>query len=419
MTDLQKLLSSAWNNSFSDFYRKKYEAAGFDAKSILDPENFKKIPFLTRPELESTPAQERLFIDPAEIRFVAYTSGTSSQNPLITLFGRTENYFFDPTLGLGVKKLIITYPPLNKNFGHTFIQQCEQSANKSIPVFADFQNLANSAVIAAKTEADAVYATPTIAAMLAEFLQKNYDPAKIKLLALSSETLTPARREQLENLYPNAKIANLYASSEIGQFILYPCKKIIESKQNLFHVLTPPVLAAEIIEGELTVTYGGNPALPLIRYRTGDFFEIENEKCACGQGPVLKWSGRKDVDKIRVGGVEIKTDDVEKAFQKLGYLTNDKYQVHFYEENGRDKNKIKPVIEIIKTEKEKELLGPLENVRAAVISHLLNNWRIGAENTLQNAIEKEFFAYPEVKLVDEFSLKTSKTRRLVSHLDDK
>lgn len=417
MTELQNLLKFVWDSPYSDFYRKKYESAGFGSQSILKPENFKNIPYLTRQELETTPALKRLFINREDVQFIAYTSGTSSQNPLITYFSEVENYFFDPALAIGVKKLLITYPPLNKNFGHTFIQQCRQSPTKPLPIFADFQNLANSAIIAAKTEIDAIYATPTIAAMLAEFLQKYYDIAKIKLLALSSETLTPARREQLKNLYPEAKIANLYASSEIGQFVLYPCPEIINSGKDLFHVLTPPVLEAEIIGGEMVITYGANKAMPLIRYRTGDFFEIEKEKCACGKSPVLKWSGRKDVDKIRAGGAEIKTEDVETAFQKINYITGDKYQIHFYEIEDNGKNKIKAVVEIAKTEEEKRIIGSLENAKSTVISHLLNNWQIGA-GLLKDAVEKGFFCLPEVNFKDRLSLKSLKTRRIISHLNE-
>lgn len=413
----EELLSFIWHNQFSDFYKKKYQFAGFDEKDVLNPKNFEKLPFLTRQELESVPSDERLFVDPQEIQFVAYTSGTTSGNPLITYFSKVDNYYFDPTLGLKVKRLLITYPPLNKNFSHTFIQQCAESKNKSFPIFADYQNLANSAVIAKKVEADAIYATPTIALMLVEFLNKYYDPKKINLLALSSETLTLTRRQQLKTAYPNAKIANLYASSEIGQFILYPCPKIIAEEKDQFHILQPPVIKAEIIEGELIITYTNNKAMPLIRYRTGDYFEIAKNNCGCGiKGLVLSWSGRKDIDKIRVGGVEIKINDVEKVFSPISHLTDDKYQLHFYENRDNFNVKIKMIIEIIEQETVSKIL-PSESVKEAIINHLMNNWHLSSTAKLKDAVARGLFLMPEIKFVKEF-FKSDKTRRIISHFDE-
>lgn len=414
----EELLSFVWNNRFSDFYRKKYQAAGLSERDVLNPKNFNKLPFLTRRELESVSPDERCFVNPKEIQFVAYTSGTTSGNPLITYFSKVDNYYFDPTLGLGIGRLLITYPPLNKNFGPTFIQQCVQSKNKPFPIFADYQNLANSAVIAAKVKADAIYATPTIALALAEFLRKYYDLKKIKLLALSSETLTLVKRGMLENFYPNAKIANLYASSEIGQFVLYPCRKIINKKKNHFHILQPPVIKTELINNELVITYANNKALPLIRYKTGDYFEIVGNNCGCGiKGPVLKWAGRKEVDKIRIGGVEIKIDDVEKVFSLISHLTGDKYQLHFYENRDKPGVKIKMVVEIIEQETVLKIL-PAETIKETIINHLMNNWHLSSAAKLKDAVARGLFLMPEIKFVKEFSFKSDKTRRIISHFDE-
>ena len=267
---IKELLSFVWNNSNSDFYAKKYKSAGLSKGQVLDEGNFHKLPLLTRTELESTPPDERLFVKSDEVEFVAYTSGTTSGNPLVIYFSSVENRYFDPTLGTGVKRILIVHPPLSRNFGHTFVQQCRQAKNKSTPIFADYQNLANSAVIAAKVKADAICTIPTIAFDFVKHLEKYYDLNSIKLLIVSSETLTSAKREILQEKFPRASIANVYGSAEVGQFFLYPCKRIMEEKTDKFHVLQPPILAAELIDGELVVTHADNKAMPLIRYRTGD-----------------------------------------------------------------------------------------------------------------------------------------------------
>ena len=78
---------------------------------------------------------------------------------MITYFANVDDYYFDPTLDLGVRRLLIIHPPLNKHFHLTFVQQCIQSKNRSFPVSPTIKNLANSAIIADEIKADAVYAT--------------------------------------------------------------------------------------------------------------------------------------------------------------------------------------------------------------------------------------------------------------------
>ena len=175
------------------------------------------------------------------------------------------------------------------------------------------------------------------------------------------------------------------------------------------------MIKSEIINGELVITYAANKAMPLIRYRTGDFFEVINDDCRCGiPGSVLAWSGRENVDKIRVSGVEIKINDVEDVFNQLNYIIGDQYQIHFYENN--EKPAIQIIIEIKEERISAKFLSP-ENIKTIVINHLMNNWRFSSTANLKNAINKGLFLIPEVKFVEEFSYKSNKIRRLVSHLN--
>ncbi len=417
---IAELLSFVWNNPHSDFYAKKYKSAGLTEKQVLDAENFHKLPLLTRTELESTPPDERLFVNSDEVEFVAYTSGTTSGNPLVIYFSPVENRYFDPTLGTEARRILIVHPPLSRNFGHTFVQQCRQAKNKSTPIFADYQNLANSAVIAAKVKADAICTIPTIAFDFAKYLEKYYNTNSIKLLIVSSETLTSAKREILQEKFPNAAIANVYGSAEIGQFFFYPCKRIMEERTDKFHILQSPVMMTELIGGELVVTYADNKAMPLIRYRTGDYFEIAEEGCSCGlPGLVLRWSGRENVDKLRIGGVEIKVANVEETFKPILHLTGDKYQLHFYEIKEGSGFKIKTIIEILKENKTDNSLFSEDDISSAVTRHLLNNWVLAPQMTLGRAVEQNSFTIPEIKFVDEFSLKSDKMRRLVPHFNER
>src|SRR3989344_5325357 len=113
---LKELLTFVRGNLHSDFYDKKY--AGLP----VDEEYFFDLPTLTRAELGGTPLRERVFCPPEDIRFAAFTSGTSSREPLIVPFAKVARYYFEPSLGTGVRRPLVIHPPMMKAFGMTFVQ---------------------------------------------------------------------------------------------------------------------------------------------------------------------------------------------------------------------------------------------------------------------------------------------------------
>ena len=401
---LVELIEHVRNNPHSRFYAAKYAGLPFDE------ENFFNLPYLTREELVATPVMERLYVSQREVRFVAFTSGTSARVPLITPFSDVENYFFEPSLGLSVARPLIIYPPLNKNFGHTFIEQCREARAPVSPVFADYQNLRNSAVLARMLGCDSLYATPTIALLFAEHARACNIEQSFKLLALSSETLSRARREELCVAYPNARVANLYASSEIGQFALVPCPRMIERGENHFHIIADALAAVELYEGELVVSYGLNRACPLLRYRTGDHFEEVEGGCPCGlPGPVLAWSHRAEVDRVRLNGVEFDVESADRAMGSLRELVRPHYQVHFRE--GKSGMQIEVEVEEprLAAHKERAALGE------RLARELALAWRISSGASVKDALARGLFSSLSMNFVSTLSAQGLKTKRFVNH----
>ena len=404
---IKEIVSSVLSSAHSDFYRKKYSLRS------ADEVHFSSLPFLTRDELVNTSLAMRTFVPKEEVRFAAYTSGTTAQKPLVTLFAHVPHYYFEPSLGLSVARPLVIYPPLNKNFGHTFIQQCAEARDPVTPIFGDPQNLAGSAVLAREVECDAIYATPTLATLFHEHTERHYDPRRFRLLALASEILTESRREELHRKYPEAAIANLYASSEIGQYILYPCEKIISSGENAFHILEEALAALELVDGELVVTYGLNRAMPLIRYKTGDYFDVKDGFCSCGKrSPVLVWSHRENVDRMRINGVEFHVADADRAFARLTYLASPQYQIHFYPgEEGR----VRVVIEIEDT----RLADTFEHptfLPKLLLEEIMDTWIIASGVPFRTAVTRGLFEKPEVRFVPHLSASGAKTKRFINHL---
>lgn len=405
--ELQKEIERIETSPYADFYKKKFSLGSLPSRlSVTD------LPFLSRTELVDTPPDERLYVPQEDVAFVGFTSGTTSGKPLVSYFSSVARYCFEPALGTSITRALITYPPLNKNFSASFIQQCRQAERKVTPVFADYQNLPNSAILARETRADAIYATPTIAENLGEYIAKYYEPGNIQLLALSSETLSQTKRALLARQYPNAAIANLYASSEIGQFILYPCAHMLEQKEPSFHFLRDALLALELIDGELVVTYALNKAFPLIRYRTGDCFEVAQESCACGlPGATLRWSGREQVDKVRIHGFEIRAEDLESLFASLHGLAGDDYQIHI----NRDTTDAKRIRIDVELKNKGGVASHHHSIADMVRNELLGRWMLAPGVTVAHAMERGIISDLKVSFVSEFSLVTTKTRRLVNH----
>lgn len=402
---LGELLSHVDNNPHSAFYAKKHNKGSFTV------EHFSNFSLLSRRELTDTPVLARTYVAPQEVRFVAFTSGTSARTPLITPFSDVEDYFVEPSLGLSVHRPLIIYPPLNKNFGASFMQQCRQAAAPVSPMFADFQNLSNSAIVAEEMACDSLYATPTIALLFASEAHRRGIERNFKLLALSSETLTLSRREELRRLFPEAKIANLYASSEIGQFVMFPCVEMIGRGVDAFHVNTNALAAVELIEGELVVTYGLNKALPLIRYRTNDFFE-EAAPCMCGlPGPTLKWSHR-DTDRVRINGLEFTVEEADRVMGNLPHLPAPLYQVHFEDAAGGG---VRMRVEIV----HQALASRPEEASAlarTISEELPRLWKVSSTASLQTALERGLLSEVRVEIVAALSEEAQKAKRFVSHV---
>ncbi len=415
MKRLSALFSRAVESPFSAFYRERFAAAGISPEHVIDERSFQELPFLTRAEFESVSPLLRTYVPPEEVLFASYTSGTTSGKPLITLFSDIERYGVNISHGYPVSRVLVINPVFLKNLSYVFLQMARESDPPLSVTYGDSQNLANSAILARETACDMLVATPTLALHLAEYLKVHYDPSKIKLISLASESLTHAKRAQLAALYPAAHIANVYGMSEVAQLILVPCQKIIEEGRDSFHVVSA-LAAVELIDGELVITYDGNRASPLIRYRTGDHFVLESEHCGCGTpGPVLGWEGRTGVDTVKVNGIEIKLADVETLFAPLTPLMSDHYQVHFYTTDDTP-SKLRVVVEISDPIifKNKALQ---ERVLSEALPHLTTKWKLGSASTYADAISRGLATTPEIVFVEKFSHESSrKFKRLVSHI---
>jgi len=137
---------------------------------------------------------------------------------------------------------------------------------------------------------------PSIAYQIASYINSKSltAPDKLRYIELTGEELSDQYRSFIQSVF-NICPTNSYSMKGL-HYIAHECKR------GHMHVLADNVYV-EVIKngspvfdeiGEVVVTSLTNYAMPMIRYKTGDFGALSMQECACGnKSPVLKiLSGR-------------------------------------------------------------------------------------------------------------------------------
>ena len=148
--------------------------------------------------------------------------------------------------------------------------------------------------------------------MLEAFAQfvarRGYDGCRLglKSIVATSEVLTPPQRERIERTF-GAPVQVEYGCGEVGP-IAYSCERgglHVMTEDVVVELLTPQGGAAGPGEaGEVVVTDLNNRAMPLVRYRLGDFAVAGSAlPCACGRGfPLLEKVWGRAYDFVETSG---------------------------------------------------------------------------------------------------------------------
>jgi len=150
---------------------------------------------------------------------------------------------------------------------------------------------------------------------------------RLRPLALISTALelTPAFRDHLADVF-GCPVIDTYATTETGP-VAYACPA-----GGGWHVLPPDLFVEALDEdglpqpagrrGELAVTGGRNPYVPLLRYRTGDFGRVDRSACACGDPAprILDLQGRRPVFFRATDGAVINAVDVGRVLREFLFV---------------------------------------------------------------------------------------------------
>ncbi len=291
------------------FYAQRFHEAGFDEKSVFDPDSWRKLPLLTRRHVQY--AEESLtsndIPEPHLPTHRLQTSGSTGEPVVVnnTKFGQAvwramtiRDHFwhgrdFSQTFGT-IRHLDGNQaPPPNgmtgKNWGAGAGSLIKTGRGAALNITA---TVGEQVQWILKQRPGYLLSYPTNIQALAErFMRNGITAPGLKQIITMGEILTPAVRQAARDAW-GVEIKDTYSSQEVGYMALQ-CPH-----HEHYHVQSEAVLLEVINEqgepcgpgeiGQVVVTSLMNLATPLIRYVCGDYAEV-GEPCSCGRGlPVLK-----------------------------------------------------------------------------------------------------------------------------------
>jgi phenylacetate-CoA ligase len=162
-----------------------------------------------------------------------------------------------------------------------------------------------------------IYGYVSVIEMLADYLTKNDLPGFLSLRSVitTSEILIPSVREKIKDAF-GCPVFNEYGCGEVGS-IAHECEhgNLHVMADNLYIELD----AEQDSSGEVIVTDFFNRAMPLIRYRVGDFGRWGNGRCGCGRElPVIDSIRGRAYDLIHTSdGRQVHPEAVIYVFEAL------------------------------------------------------------------------------------------------------
>lgn len=407
---LQQMVSRVVKNPRSDFYRTKFAKENFDPVShLLKPEDVIRIPRLARRELEAAPLWERCYSDADEIKHLVYTSGTSSNKPLLILKNAPPRYRIP-----GKRPLFISGNVQND------VYRSLAPRTAALPYFpamiGSSSAFSGTARIAEVYEVDAIIGFPAIILNLAKELSAACRN-NIQDIFLFGEKLAPATTQLFRSLFPQAVLSLNYGTTETS-LVGYQCEKLRNQAVTAYH--SYPYYLLEITdpdngawrepnkEGEIVITELYKSPHQLIRYRTGDAGRItSDDPCSCKAAFTFEVTGRINHDIIKIGGMMFRTDEIERVIKEFPEIEGDFRGVVETRRIGTDQEDIRFSLTIVL--KQKEGIHPyfLEQLK----QNFSERFFLTPSKTLADCIQEKRILSFEVFTIESFPFET-KTQRL-------
>jgi len=307
MKRLKAIVKHAYENV--PFYHRKFDRAGIRPDDIRSTADLCKIPPTTKSEIQSNPLGDVIARNIDANDCVKRTTSGSTGMPLTVLVDRNaEDFqaavwartFLENGLRLSDKMAVIDDPrhfPTNRNWLHSF----ELLEREYISVF---DSAKTQLMLLEEFKPDVIKSYPSSLIILSDVYKAV--AFKPRLIFTSAELLDDTSRSLISSTF-EAELLDNYASYEFS-LMAWECSQHMGYHLNVDSVLMEFLSNGEAVasgeSGEIVCTSLINYAMPLIRYRSGDFGVPVEEQCSCGRSlPLLKTiEGRADDFLIALDG---------------------------------------------------------------------------------------------------------------------
>lgn len=295
--NLQKILIAAQDNCL--YYREIFKS--IDPLAIKSLSDLEYIPTLNKNTLKEQHA--RLVSSKKYYLKTTKTTGGSTGQPVTIVKSRTAmGYELAATwrgyswagISIGDKQARFWGVPMTRK-GNVVASLTDLTCNrKRLSAFSfNEQTLARYTRQLNTFKPDFFYGYVSMLTEYADYLlQNNITPHfRPKVIITTSEVLYPEQRRQLQKAFTCKRIHDEYGCGELGT-IAHECEAgnmHVSADNMIVEILNGdvPCKAGEV--GEIVVTELRNYAMPLIRYRLGDFARFSDQVCPCGRTlPVIQ-----------------------------------------------------------------------------------------------------------------------------------
>jgi len=269
----------------------KYYSQRLPEGSLSSIRDIEALPF-TRPEELYAEPYAFLCVSPRQVERITTVATSGSSGSSKRIFFTSDDIelcadFFHHGMRLMVDetdRLGILFPASAPgSVGELLARGLERGGTETVQLF---HKLGDISALAAEIEGENINSLagfPSIVQLLAE----TYPQLPIRCVLLSADFVSPACREAIKNAW-GAEVFEHYGMTEMGLGCAVSCEH-----QLGYHIREADILI-EIIDpdtgrvlpdgewGEVVFTTLTRRAMPLIRYRTGDFSRFIPEPCPCG-----------------------------------------------------------------------------------------------------------------------------------------
>jgi phenylacetate-coenzyme A ligase PaaK-like adenylate-forming protein len=325
------------------FYRKHFGLpAGGPPITISSWDEWHALPLLSKETLAQTPLQERLFIPLSRVDHFFCSSGTTGRLPVFSSRARLLEYGFRTAWHSFTRPVLVSSPVPHQH--EAFLASCDAPP---LSITLDPRNPAASARLAKAAGVDAIFAFAFHIPIVMPHLVAAGIAPDIRYIEMTGSACPRAQFEEMRTCFPNAKIMQVYGTSEVENSVMgIPCRPIDDSEPlavyhpkeghhlEIYDTETGrPLLPKAGVEGEMIITaFRGEPAsFPMIRYRSGDKVRITEERCATHGTWSFTVLGRVDMDFVKIRGGVLKVDELERVLRLLPESTSDVFELHVFE----------------------------------------------------------------------------------------